>query len=278
MHAAAGFTVDMTASTSLPEPDGGGPAPRLVLVTGAAGRIGRGFAASAQTRYTLRLTDRPEADSSGLAAFGEFRPARLDRPEELAPLFEGVDTVVHLAAQSSPSTPWERLLPDNIVATYHVFAAAEAAGCRRVVFASSIHAVSGYPRERMVEPTDPVNPGDLYGGSKCSREALGRYAAEQRGLSVVALRIGAFQPLSAAAGPDAEGMSDMYIAPTDLYRLLCHAIDLDGLRFAIVHAVGDNDRQRLDVARTRELLGYAPEYGWAAAAGGAVRRRNAGAG
>ena len=53
--------------------------------------------------------------------------------------------------------------------------AAKANGVRRVVFASSIHAVSGYPADYQVHTEEPVNPGDLYGVSKCFGEALGRY-------------------------------------------------------------------------------------------------------
>src|SRR3712207_7646535 len=76
---------------------------------------------------------------------------------------------------------------------YHTFVAAKAAGCRRVIYASSIHAVSGYPSDVQVKTSEPVNPGDLYGVTKCFGEALGRYMAEKEGLSVIALRIGAFQ-------------------------------------------------------------------------------------
>src|SRR3712207_7240554 len=46
---------------------------------------------------------------------------------------------------------------------YHTFVAAKAAGCRRVIYASSIHAVSGYPAGVQVKTSEPVNPGDLYG-------------------------------------------------------------------------------------------------------------------
>jgi uronate dehydrogenase len=261
----------VTSSVPLPQPD----ARRRVLVTGAAGRIGRGFAAVALPRYELRLTDRPEADASVVTAPEPVISARLDRLEELAPIFEGVDTVVHLAAQPSPRAEWDQLLPDNIIATYNVFAAAEAAGCRRVVYASSVHAVSGYPRGHQVSGADPVNPGDLYGVSKCFGEALGRYMAEQRGLSVIAVRIGAFQPLDSASGPQSQWLSDIFVAPPDLFQLLCRAIDVEGIRFALVHAASDNDAMRMDITDTRALLGYAPEYGWTAPAG-VVRRSGGG--
>ena len=46
-----------------------------------------------------------------------------------------------------------------------------------------------------VKTSEPGNPGDLYGVTKCFGEALGRYMAEQEDLWVIALRIGAFQPI-----------------------------------------------------------------------------------
>ena len=118
--------------------------------------------------------------------------------EGLKTLFAGADTVVHLAGQAGPSTAWSALLEANITGTYHAFVAAKAAGCRRVIYASSIHAVSGYPADIQVKTNEPVNPGDLYGVSKCFGEALARYMAEQEGVSAIAIRIGAFQPIEAA--------------------------------------------------------------------------------
>jgi nucleoside-diphosphate-sugar epimerase len=139
--------------------------------------------------------------------------------------------------------------------------AAKHAGCERLIYASSIHAVSGYPPDVQVKTTDPVNPGDLYGVSKCFGEALGRYMATQEGLSVIALRIGAFQPLSTAQDDEAGvNMMDMFVSRRDLLDLIRRCIDApDRLRFAILHGVSDNRFKRLDISDARELVGYAPQ-------------------
>jgi nucleoside-diphosphate-sugar epimerase len=47
--------------------------------------------------------------------------------------------------------------------TYNIFLAAKKSGVKRIIYASSLHAVSGYPKDTQVKTTDPVNPGDLYG-------------------------------------------------------------------------------------------------------------------
>jgi dTDP-4-dehydrorhamnose reductase len=237
---------------------------RKVLVTGAAGNIGSYFAEHAHQRYDLRLMVRGDEDESKLEQikpFGELVTADLSELDRLKELCRGVDTVLHLAASASPDSTWEQLLPANIVGTYNMLVAAKHAGCRRVIYASSIHAVSGYPADVQVKTTDPVNPGDLYGVSKCFGEALGRYMATQEGISVIALRIGAFQPLSTARDKEMGiEMMDMFVSERDLNSLIERCIDApDHLRFAILHGVGDNRFKRLDISDARELVGYAPQ-------------------
>ncbi|HEY0866474.1 MAG TPA: NAD(P)-dependent oxidoreductase, partial [Fimbriimonas sp.] len=140
---------------------------RTVLVTGAAGRIGSYFAEHAPKRFTLRLMVRPGDESAWrLQEFGEVVPAQLTNLDRLKEICEGIDTVVHMAGDPSPTATWEELLEANIVGTYNLMVAAKHCGCRRLVHASSIHAVSGYPADYQVKTNDPVNPGDLYGVSK----------------------------------------------------------------------------------------------------------------
>ncbi len=236
---------------------------RTVLVTGAAGNIGSYFAEHSRERYDLRLMVRGDEDKGELDAirnFGELVTADLADLDALKSHCRGVDTVLHLAASASPDTTWEQLLPNNIVGTYNMMVAAKAAGCRRVIYASSIHAVSGYPPDVQVKTSEPVNPGDLYGVSKCFGEALGRYMAEQEGLSVIALRIGAFQPLTSARDADkGVEMMHMFVSRRDLTQLIHQCIDVENLRFAIFHGVSDNYFKRLDISDARELVGYQPQ-------------------
>ncbi len=233
-----------TLSTPLP----GDSAVGRVLVTGAAGRIGSGFLRHAADRYVLRATDiRP-------VSVDDFVPADLGDLAALAQACEDVDTVVHLGADPRLDASWDSLLPNNIVGTRNVFEAAAEAGCRRVVFASSVHAVSGYPADKQVSADDPVNPGNLYGVAKAFGEALGRYYAEQRGMSVIALRIGAFY--TEGKQPEPEPYNDfLHLLETDLYRIMVRAIEVRGLRFAVVNAISPQPGGRLDISATEELLG-----------------------
>ncbi len=233
---------------------------RKVLVTGAAGRIGGYFAANSHSKYDLRLMVRgDEKGIEKLREFGEVVEADLADLEKLKEHCADVDTVVHMAGDPDPSALWQDLLNANIIGVYDMFVAAKAAGCRRVIHASSIHAVSGYPPDVQVKTSEPVNPGDLYGVSKCFGEALGRYMAEKEGLSVIALRIGAFQPLEAAREEKAIGMLDAFVSQRDLNQLIERCIDVENLQFAIFHGLSNNRFKRLDISDARELVGYEPQ-------------------
>jgi hypothetical protein len=238
---------------------GSGETPRRVAVTGAAGRIGQSFCAYARDRYALRVAVHRASQRVQGRQYGEVIVGDLCDRRVANRVVDGIDTVVHLAANPSPHAEWGSLHRDNIMATYTVFAAAADAGCRRVVFASSIHAVSGYPGGYQVHTDDPVNPGDLYGVSKCFGEALARYMAVQKGLSAIVLRIGAFQPRESAVHADSVAMMSSFVSHRDLDQLICRCIDDAQLLFAVFHALSDNVFNRMDTGDAEGLVGYSPE-------------------
>jgi nucleoside-diphosphate-sugar epimerase len=182
----------------------------------------------------------------------------LDLARELpAGIFSGVDVVVHLAGEASAEASWESLLANNIQASYQVASAALKASCRRLIVASSVHAVSASPK-RPVAPNDPVAPADLYGVSKCFVEALAFWCAH-RGMSAAAVRIGAFQTVEASQQSDADWMADVFIAAPDLVALLARAITAD-FQFAILHASAPGRDVLLDTTATEDLLQWRAEH------------------
>ena len=230
-----------------------------VLVTGAAGNIGRYFAEHGADRYDLRLMVQDKADAKKIADYGDIVVADVTDLDQFKDACGGVEVMLHLAADPSPQATWASLLPANVVGAYNAFAAAKACGVRRVVFASSIHAVSGYPADVQVHPDDPVNPEDLYGVTKCFGEALGRYMAEKEGVACIAVRIGAFQPPEAARRPDGLKMMDAWVSRRDLNQLLQRCVEAEHLTWAVVNGLSANRFNRLDITSARELLGYDPQ-------------------
>ena len=233
---------------------------RHVLVTGAAGNIGSYFAEHSREKYALRLMARASDDGvDAIRPYGEVVFGDLADLKALKEICEGIDTIVHMAGDPDPSATWEDLLDANISGTYNIFAAAKHAGCRRVIHASSIHAVSGYAADIQVKTSEPVNPGDLYGVSKCFGEALARYMAEKEGVSAITIRIGAFQPEEAARKESGIGMLDAWVSRRDLHQLIEKCIDVENVQFAILHGLSNNRFKRLDISDARELVGYDPQ-------------------
>ena len=146
--------------------------------------------------------------------------------------------------------------------TDNIFRAAKDAGCRRVIFASSVHAIEGYPRDRQLTPDDPVRPRNMYGVSKCFGEAVAHAFAVAEGLPSVCLRIGAYE-----AGPRRERGNSSYLSmftsSRDLNSLILRSIEeplpdaADGA--VIAHATSDNRFKRPDLTKSRQVLGYAPQ-------------------
>lgn len=233
---------------------------RTVLVTGAAGNIGKYFCQNSHRKYRLlMLVHHLDDDAKKLQRLGRLVEGDITDLPFMKKLCKGVDTVLHLAADASPDATWESVRSLNLDGAYNCFIAAKANKVRRFIYASSIHAVSGYPADYQVHTNDPVNPGDLYGVSKCFGEALGRYMAEQEGLSTICLRIGAFQPPASARSAKGVKMLDAWVSQRDLNQLIEKCIDNETLTFAIFHGLSDNRFKRLDITDARELVGYAPQ-------------------
>jgi nucleoside-diphosphate-sugar epimerase len=197
--------------------------PIAILLTGAAGRIGRSFRDYAGERYRLRLADR---DIAGLGDTHGHEVLALDAADLAAcqAACAGVDMVIHLAADPSPAADfYGSLLDNNIKATYNIFRAAKDQGCHRVIYASSIRALEGYPQGTPLVPDLPVRPIDMYGASKCFGEATAHAFATTEGLSSIVIRIGTFDPQRRERNANAAGLSRV-ISKRDMSQLLIRCV------------------------------------------------------
>ena len=251
---------------------------KRLLITGAAGRIGKTLAEHLGERYRLRLlyhrTIPPEHEPAaaharetgqpapitaapGAAIPGEGHDVFVADAADLAAMEKacaGVNAVAHMAADPRVNAPWESILNANIVATYNVYEAARRAGCKKVIFASSNHATGYYEKEGVyTTPEMPVRPDSYYGVSKVFGEAMGRYYADEHGLSVVCLRIGSFQPK-----PRGVRNLSTWMSHRDMAQLVWRGIEAD-VKYVLAYGISGNTRAHWDLTSAKEQLGYEPE-------------------
>ncbi len=176
--------------------------PRIAVVTGCAGFIGshlserliadgwRVIGVDAFTPYYARAQKRRNLEL--LAREPRFTLAELDLARDgFESLLADRPLVFHLAAQpgvrASFGAEFAQYLHDNLLSTQRVFEFAGAAGCPRVVWASSSSVygdAAAYPCREGETPTRPRSP---YGATKRACEDLADIY-RQGGLDTVGLR------------------------------------------------------------------------------------------
>jgi uronate dehydrogenase len=224
-----------------------------ILITGAAGQIGRALRAGLRGHYSLiRLLD---IAPLGVAEVGEeTSTADIRDIAAMEKAMAGISCVVHLAGVSVEDV-WEKVLPMNIEGCYNVFEAARRQGVKRIVFASSNHVVGFHRRARFLDTTVQPRADSRYGVSKVFGEALGRLYADKHGLSVACLRIGTFRTPDR---PIEARQLLTWISHRDMVQLVRRCIDHPHYHFVVVYGVSDNLRSRWDNTDTN-FLGYRPE-------------------
>lgn len=227
-------------------------AKKKVLLTGAAGSIGRSLLEPLAQRYQLRAmfhrTQAPVPNGVDVVV------ADVERLDELLPLVHAMDAIVHLAGNPHMSASFEEVLSTNIRGTHAVYEAARQAGVPRVVFASTNHVTGMYERDgASVDPLMLVRPDSYYGVSKAHGEALGRYYADAFGLSVICLRIGSFLPK-----PVNQRNLATWLSHRDMAQLAWRSIETT-VHFGIYYGISGNTRRQWSIDSAILELGYAPE-------------------
>ncbi|WP_172332313.1 NAD(P)-dependent oxidoreductase [Mangrovicoccus sp. HB161399] len=229
------------------------PEPRFgrLLVTGAAGRLGtelrRGLAPLARE---LRLADR--AEIRDLAPNETAMAFDLADGDACLAACEGVDAIVHFGG-TSVEAPWAEILDSSIRGTYHIYEGARKHGVRRVVYASSVHAVGYHRMEDQIDAAAPVRPDGLYGVSKCFAEALSRLYWDKFGIETACLRI-----FSSFPEPSDRRNLWSWLSFDDCVRLTAAALTAPRVGHTIAFGMSDNAVKPVDDRLARHL-GFVPQ-------------------
>lgn len=236
----------------LDQPGEGAQGGARVAVTGAAGSLAADVLPGLSARgHNLHGTDQIDSQPPGTRSFTR---ASLDESDQLDEVFAGQDAVVHLAGIPLEYY-WSNLSRVNIDGTQNVLESARRQGVRRIVLASSIHAVGRVPvpSSGIAVPDDVApRPSTLYGVTKAAVEALGSHYADAYGLNVTCLRIA-----SRASRPTDQRMLSTWLSPADAVRLIHASLTSDTSGFRLVWGVSDNTRRWLSAAGGT-AIGYHP--------------------
>ncbi len=227
-----------------------------VLVTGAAGRIGRvvvpGLSASGHEVVGVDLVPEPEGYD------GPWHTVDCADTDAVAAVFaaQPLDAVVHLAGH-----PGEASLPDSLIShtvtTGALLDAMVEYDVPRIVYASSNHAVGRTPRATL--PTGLLTtdtrprPDTFYGVGKVAAEALLSLYADRYGIDAVSCRIGSFleQPTTVRA-------LSTWLSHGDCVRMVEAALTATAPGYAILYGISANTRAWWDLDPGRDL-GYHPQ-------------------
>lgn len=242
-----------------------------VLVTGSSGLIGSTLINKLSTQFNFSGLDVHKSDRAPdvptvIADGADYK--------SMSKAFVGLDAVVHLAASAPVETPWADVLKNNISTTHNVYEACRANSVKRVIFASSNHAVGNFEMDepysrirvgdyegltpgkfKQIDHSVSIRPDSDYGVSKVFGEATGRYYHEHFGLEVACLRIGTVNPQNTPKG-SVRSMAT-WLSHRDLTNLIRQCLT-QPLKYEIFYGVSDNTWRFWDTDHAKKTIGYAP--------------------
>lgn len=234
-------------------------------ITGTEGHIGSVLRKGLSDEYAIKAFTLESASFPSTVV-------DLSDPVKIKGCFEGLDVVIHLAADRHPESPWESILKNNIMATYQVFEESKRAKVQRIIFASTNHVQHGNtlltvpasldPNKKiLMKLSDPPNPDSYYAISKLLGENMGKLYSEQHGIEFVGLRIGWTFPEddpSTKIGTVTEDyVRAMFLSQRDCIQAFRRALEVD-THFMLAYAISMNDRRVFDLEETKRSLGFAP--------------------
>lgn len=224
---------------------------KKLVLTGAAGRLGSHLR-EPLSKLTNELVSSDLYDDIGKTLTNEtYVRADLAKLDEMKALLKGADQVVHFGAIGDEA-PFDDILQSNIIGAYNVWEAARRNGLRRVVYASSIHAVGMHPRNVTIDTDTPHKPDTFYGLAKCFAEDLASLYWDKFKMESVCMRI-----YSCAQVTNARAVGS-WLSYDDLIQLVERAIDTPTTGHTIIYGVSNNDRAPVSNAKV-SFLGYRPK-------------------
>jgi len=235
-----------------------------ILITGATGTIGLELTKHLVSKHDLTVIGRDFSDfPMDLKEKVKVVKKDLVEAENWIGLLNDIEYVIQLAGEADAEADfYGDLLELNYKLPHNLYAEAKKAkNLKRIIFASSIHAVDAYPEYVQVKATDSVRPADLYGVSKVYLEGLAAYYAYTHGIESIGIRIADYKASDEELTKDADknGMA-MFLSKRDMNHLIDCCLEAELKEpFLIINGISKNTFPRLSYEEAHVQLGYEPQ-------------------
>ncbi len=242
-----------------------------ILVTGSSGLIG-GIILKHNSKNNLFGLDIVPC------SYPSHEISDISNSKKLENIFleNNIEVVVHLAGKTSVSGTWDNLIGNNFDGTANVFEASKNSGVKKVIFASSNHAVGLFENDDpykqivsgdykdvkdydLIKSNCEVRPDSLYGVSKAFGENIGRYYHETFGIKVACLRIGSVRPVDTPIEGDSHRFFSTWCSHKDISGLIEACINSENIGFNIFYGVSDNKWKIWDISDQQKILDFHPQ-------------------
>lgn len=221
------------------------------VLTGAAGALGS-VLRGPLSKMCDELVSTDIVPISDLAPNETFAQADVAKRDEISPLLKGADMVIHFASIADEA-PFDELLGPNYIGAYNIWEAAHEHGVRRVIYASSVHAVGMHNINDGVDLDAPHRPDTYYGLAKSFTEDMARMHWEKRGIECVSIRI-----FSCSPEPGNARALGSWLSYRDLVQLVQRGIEAPTVGYTAIFGVSGNTRSAVNNAKA-SYLGYVPQ-------------------
>ncbi len=221
-----------------------------ILITGAAGSLGshlrRGLAHLADR---MRLAD---IKPMGPAAPNEelFEIDLSDRAATFE-LVRDCDAILHFAGHPREQS-FDEIITDTLPAAYNIYEGARLHGVKRVIYASSIHAVGFERVEDVPDTRGRHRPDTFYGLTKTFTEDLASLYWDKFGVESVCLRI-----CSCFPEPRDRRMLWSWLSFGDCVRLCEAALTAPRVGFSVIYGTSNNAARAVS-NRHASHIGFRP--------------------
>ena len=224
---------------------------KKVLVTGASGHLGGMlFRSLADLGYKNLLGT--DLKKKNIKKNQKFILANLKNFKTTVKMTKDTHAIVHFGAIPIEDSQ-HNILHNNIIGTYNLFEAARINKVKRIIFASSNHAIGFHRRTTRLNELSTQRPDSHYGLSKAFGEDLSRLYADKFNIKSMCIRIG-----SCLKTPEDRRHLSTWISYEDLTQLVNIGIKHKSIHHEIVYGASGNKKSWWNNSKAYKL-GYKPK-------------------